>query len=1649
MNFCNKENKENKVKSNTSWIRWSAYFYAPSGYSESARSFIKALYLKNFFVNTYSPPFKNNMMLSPDLQKIIDFSNNVNLEDDFIDIQHMIPESLTIDNSARYRIGRIFFELDGIPESWSEKIRHFDEIWVASEHIKKAFLNSGVEESKIRIIPECIEIEKYNSCTKPLDIPGKKKFAFLSIFDWRIQKGWDVLIESFASEFSACDDVCLVLKVFSSAGFPVEEIKEQVSGYMIKKMGLKKEEVPEVIFVEDILSSEDMVRLIKTCDVFVLPSRGEGWGRPYMEAMLMEKPVIGTKWGGHLDFMNDSNSFLIDCTVEKVSREGVIEVPNYKGLNWANPSTKSLRELLRYVYGNYDAALQKARVASKTIKSRYNLDTASNLIINRLNQIKSEPGRSRKIVLEGNFLSFRSLASINREIIKRIGKDKNYTSAIKSDEDFNRYYELIFKKDTEINKSCSGSGENAFMKNSVVLKRDEIIKLMSCAGNSKLIDDADFYIYHNSPPLFKPPGRGYWIMMQPWEFGRLPVDWIYPFNNLIDCVWVYSDFLKSCYIDSGVSPDKISVIHPGVNSNIFNERAGKLNLDTRKKFKFLFVGGSIARKGIDNLLNAYINEFNADEDVCLVIKDVMADYIYSRLNISDELERVSKNKKYPEILYIKENYHSLKEVAFLYNSSDCLVHPYKAEGFGLPIAEAMSCGIPVIVTNYGACLDYCNHHNAFLVDCKIEKFSQKRVGTVETVDYPFWAEVDISDLRMKMRQVYENYNEALIKAEKAQKDIRENFDWEHTLREIKDSLCRIGKKRIVRLDTAGQQEFDRNKNHPSEKEDCLLYRQALKLINEGRIKEGKQFLEKTLDANPYHSGAIQELSLYYHKKNMNEKALSLLYKYLKDNPGDDEILNLAGVYLTCSKELKLAEIFFLKVLKMNPGNKSLINNLNTVRRALKNKRNRKISAKYSYLLSILGEERDSKSNVTLCMIVKNEQKSIEKCLESVRGAVSEIIVVDTGSTDDTVSAARSCGARVMEYRWDDDFSKARNESIKYASSDWILFLDADEHLDKSSFLFLKNLQKIEEPRAYYVKIINISENSCEDQTSEHYSLRLFNNGMGFKFTGCIHEQLKLTDKDLKYSRLMSNIIINHTGYSRSVMEDRNKNIRNYALLEKAIRNDPDNPFNLYNMGIYYYANKKYKEAVETFDIMIKKLGGKIVPYLPFAYSFKSSSLVSIKRYMEAVKCAGEALKIAPNLKDALYNLANAQFNLGEYENAIDNFKKASGDDKNDEIFLGGSMDLGAKSWKSFNGIGAAYLRMKKYEEAAKFLEKAYEMEKRSSMIILNLIMAYKNQNRVDRIKELLKKTGSILFSVMQTQQLVNQLLYLDLNDEAACLLENTISLYKERGLKTDSENIDVSILKRNIAEIFFAMAKYDEAKEAYEKYLAAHGEDGEALKKYGITNFILGYDPRAEKVLEDAITFDEHDWESYYNLAAVKMKMKKFDEAIAYFEKSIDLNPDYLESYLNLGTIYIFMNEYYKANQVLEKALDMDKENKIPDLLFINSEALFHLKEYTRAIDNLLLYTGLNKNNAAAFNRLGLCLYKIDKHTEAVNLFSHATELDNGNPDYFINLGNALRKLKKYDDARMAFKCALLMDRNNTAAKIGYEALVISKSLNN
>jgi glycosyltransferase involved in cell wall biosynthesis/predicted SAM-dependent methyltransferase len=259
------------------------------------------------------------------------------------------------------------------------------------------------------------------------------------------------------------------------------------------------------------------------------------------------------------------------------------------------------------------------------------------------------------------------------------------------------------------------------------------------------------WIRHQWPPKAEVPQGAKWIIMQPWEFSQLRKDFFEIFSQA-DEIWTPSNYSRQSFIDSGLDFDKVQVIPNGIDPQLFKPDGEKFNLPTNKKFKFLYVGGTIFRKGIDILLESYIREFNANDDVCLIIKDMGGDSFYKGQTARHTIEKIMSTAGTPEIIYY-DNYMTEEEMSSLYRACDVFVCPYRGEGFSLPTLEAMACGLPVIVTEGGATNDFVDEEVGWLLPSKKLEIGNTLDG-IELTGVAYLLEPDKEDLQNVIRGVY-------------------------------------------------------------------------------------------------------------------------------------------------------------------------------------------------------------------------------------------------------------------------------------------------------------------------------------------------------------------------------------------------------------------------------------------------------------------------------------------------------------------------------------------------------------------------------------------------------------------------------------------------------------------------------------------------------------------------------------------------------------------------------------------------------------------------------------------------------------------------------------------------------------------------------
>lgn len=215
--------------------------------------------------------------------------------------------------------------------------------------------------------------------------------------------------------------------------------------------------------------------------------------------------------------------------------------------------------------------------------------------------------------------------------------------------------------------------------------------------------------------------------------------------------------------------------------------------------------------------------------------------------------------------------------------------------------------------------------------------------------------------------------------------------------------------------------------------------------------------------------------------------------------------------------------------------------------------------------------------LSLCMIVRDEAAFLARCLSSVAALVDEIVIVDTGSVDDTIKIAKSFGARVSSIEWPNDFALARNASLALATGDWILVLDADEYLDQQAQDVLAAF-KVSSPPPTRFRLKILTPDDDGNITGIHYMCRLFPRAAGIHYEAPLHEYVIDQNHPPTPSVQFPQLMIHHSGLQPELMQSRNKLERNRAVLEQALQRFPQDQHCLYHLAGVTIALGKHAQA---------------------------------------------------------------------------------------------------------------------------------------------------------------------------------------------------------------------------------------------------------------------------------------------------------------------------------------------------------------------------------------------------------------------------------------------------------------------------------------
>ncbi len=338
------------------------------------------------------------------------------------------------------------------------------------------------------------------------------------------------------------------------------------------------------------------------------------------------------------------------------------------------------------------------------------------------------------------------------------------------------------------------------------IERSGAYRVVHCADTEATgIGAVDCFIHHDYAVEFATvpaPRQGRWVAIRTWDFGRYPAAWAARIRADCDRLWVPSRWSKQLAVRSGIPAQRVAVVPWGIDPATFAPAGPRRRIATDKGFSFLFVGAPIYRKGLDVLLDAYVTAFTRHDDVCLVIKSHPDDLFYGGIDMRARIDALRSHPDHPEVVVIDE-FLSAAELAALYRACDVGVFPYRAEGFATPILEAMACGLPSIVPEFGACLDYCTAATSFRLPVRrvclplSGTFQFNTLGFRETIDEIDFGEMPVSALANELRRVAGLSAAAIQRKAKAGVRVSHGrFTWAHTRARMLRELELLNRRRV-------------------------------------------------------------------------------------------------------------------------------------------------------------------------------------------------------------------------------------------------------------------------------------------------------------------------------------------------------------------------------------------------------------------------------------------------------------------------------------------------------------------------------------------------------------------------------------------------------------------------------------------------------------------------------------------------------------------------------------------------------------------------------------------------------------------------------------------------------------------------------------
>jgi GT2 family glycosyltransferase/tetratricopeptide (TPR) repeat protein len=522
-------------------------------------------------------------------------------------------------------------------------------------------------------------------------------------------------------------------------------------------------------------------------------------------------------------------------------------------------------------------------------------------------------------------------------------------------------------------------------------------------------------------------------------------------------------------------------------------------------------------------------------------------------------------------------------------------------------------------------------------------------------------------------------------------------------------------------------------------------------------------------------------------------------------------------------------------------------------------RSDRVSRKYGLQLSNEGGLLllSASLQLSLCMIVRDNCRTIRPCLESIRPWVDEMVVVDTGSTDETPAIARKLGARVFHFPWCDSFSAARNESLRHARGRWIFWMDSDDTIDDQNGRRLRQLALKEPVPEVFGFVMQVHCPEPEDQGNGDITVvdqvKFFRNLPALRFEGRIHEQVIPSIRRAGGEIAWSDVFVIHSGCDHSPEGRTKKNERDLYLLDLELKEQPEHPFTLFNLGMTYADIQQFEAAVEFLRRCLA-VSNDGESHLRKAYALLVHSYSRLGDADAAWKTLNQGLQIYPKDAELLFRKALLFHESSRLPEAKEAYLKLLQTD-DDRHFS--SVVRGMKSFLARHNLALIHVDLGDNSEA-----------ERQWQLVLAEVPDY--PPAVQGLAELFARANR--------------------HAEASALTKRLLDKKPSR--------MHGVLLNARIAE---ARGDYGQARRVLEDAVAKYSGAIEPLQALSRLLFEHEAPAEAEWPLRELVERSPLDGANHHNLGTLYMKQGRFVDAVGAYRQSLKHRPNFLPTSVLLG----------------------------------------------------------------------------------------------------------------------------------------------------